>query len=161
MNFYDFFIFITRFVLANVIELYHIREPEDGKLSSTETAHRFVYNLMQIRDVASNMISTEAFSTENLCSMSEENRSAMSDVTKILKDDSFRRLWMSLSKAYEYIGSGQRNFYKVSYSNQKGCLSVACLKSDCIVVDDITFLMREIHGPEDLVRLIDTALHNG
>ncbi|KAM0900933.1 hypothetical protein ACQ4PT_020319 [Festuca glaucescens] len=159
MNFYDFFIFITRFVLANVIELYHIREPEDAKLNSTETAHPFVYNLMQIRDVASKMISTEAFSTKNLCIISEENRSAMSDVTKILKDDSFRRLWMSLSKAYAYIGRGQRSFDQMRYLNQKGCLSVACLKSDCNVVDDITFLMREIHGPEDLVRLIDAALH--
>jgi hypothetical protein len=161
MNFYDFFIFITRFVLANVIELYHIREPKDAKLTSTETGHRFVYNLMQIRDVASKMISTEAFSTKNLRIISEENRTAMSDITKVLKDACFRRLWMSLSEAYQYIGSGQRGCYKARYLNEEGCLSVACLKSDCNVVDDITFLMCEIHGPGDLVRLIDTALHEG
>ncbi|CAM0881308.1 unnamed protein product [Alopecurus aequalis] len=151
MNFYDFFIFITRFVLANVIELYHVQEPKGAKLNSTEAAHQFVFNLMQLRNVASKMLSTEAFSTENLCIISEENQSAMSDVTKILKDDSFRRLWKSLSEAYEYIGSGQRNFCKARYLSQKGCLSVACLKSDCSVVDDITSLMREIHGPGDLV----------
>uniref|UniRef100_A0A453ET29 JmjC domain-containing protein n=1 Tax=Aegilops tauschii subsp. strangulata TaxID=200361 RepID=A0A453ET29_AEGTS len=158
MNFYDFFIFITRFVLANVIELYHVQKPEDAKVNSPEATHHYVYNLMQIREVASKMISAEAFSIENLCVISEGNRSAMSDVTKILKDDGFRRLWMTLSEAYECIRRGQRILYKVRYLNQKGCLSVTCLKSYCNVVDRITFFMRVIRGPEDLVRLIDTAL---
>nr|BAK03160.1 predicted protein [Hordeum vulgare subsp. vulgare] len=159
MNFYDFFIFLTRFVLANVIELYHIQEPEDAKHNSPEATHHYVYNLMQIREVASKMISAEAFSIENLCVVSEGNRSAMSDVTKILKDDGFRRLWMTLSEVYEYIHNGQRILYEMRCLNQKGCLSATCLKSDCNVVNRIDFLMREIHGPEDLVRLIDSALH--
>jgi len=55
MNFYDFFIFITRFVLANVIELYHIQEPEDAKLNSPEATHHYVYNLMQICHVRSDV----------------------------------------------------------------------------------------------------------
>ena len=51
MNFYDFFIFIVRFALANVIELYHVQQPEVATFS-TETAHHFVYNLKSIRNVA-------------------------------------------------------------------------------------------------------------
>jgi hypothetical protein len=46
-------------------------------------------------------------------------------------------------------------------SSQKGCLSVTCLKSDCNVVGDITSFKREIHGPVDLVILIDSALSDG
>lgn len=161
MNFYDFFIFITRFALANVIELHHIQKPEDAIFNSAETAHHFVYNLMSIRNVASKMISTEAFSNENLFSISEENQSAFLDVIKILEEKNFRRLSMALSKAYEHIDRGQRNCHETRASNQKGCLSVMCLKSDCNVVDHVASLVSEIHGPEDLVRLIDGALSDG
>jgi hypothetical protein len=38
---------------------------------------------------------------------------------------------------------------------------VICLKSDCNVVDYITSLVDEICGPEDLTRLIDSALSHG
>lgn len=51
MNFYDFFVFIVRFALANVIELYHLQQPEVATLS-TETAHHLVYNLTSIHNVA-------------------------------------------------------------------------------------------------------------
>ncbi|KAK3164519.1 hypothetical protein QOZ80_1AG0020350 [Eleusine coracana subsp. coracana] len=55
MNFYDFFIFIVRFTLANAIELCHIQQLEDTVIP-TETAHHLVYNLTSIRNVASKMI---------------------------------------------------------------------------------------------------------
>uniref|UniRef100_A0A0E0JJW8 JmjC domain-containing protein n=1 Tax=Oryza punctata TaxID=4537 RepID=A0A0E0JJW8_ORYPU len=154
MNFYDFFVFITRFALANIIELYHIQNPKESALSSTETANHFIYNLMSIRNVASKMISTEAFNTENICNISEQNRSAFSDIIKILEEESFRRLLVALSEAYNYINRGQRDCLKMRDSNQKGCLSVTCLKSDCNVVGHITSFMREIHGPVDLMRKV-------
>uniref|UniRef100_A0A804QMT6 JmjC domain-containing protein n=1 Tax=Zea mays TaxID=4577 RepID=A0A804QMT6_MAIZE len=160
MNFYDFFVFIVRFALANVVELYHLQQPEVATLS-TETAHHLVYNLMSIRNVASKMTTTEAFTTENrLCSVSEDNRSAFSNIKQILEEESFRRLSMTLSKAYDHIDRGQRSL-KSSISYRKGCSSVICLKSDCNVVDYITSLVDEICGPEDLTRLIDSALSHG
>ncbi|CAD6231255.1 unnamed protein product [Miscanthus lutarioriparius] len=160
MNFYDFFVFIVRFALANVIELYHLQQPEVATLS-TETAHHLVYNLTSIRSVASKMTKTEAFTTENhLCSISEDNRSAFSNIKQILEEESFRRLSMTVSKAYDHIDSGQRSL-KSSTSYLKGCSSVICLKSDCNVVDHITSLVDEVCGPEDLVRLIDRALSDG
>ncbi|KAL6899066.1 hypothetical protein ACP4OV_005724 [Aristida adscensionis] len=122
---------------------------------STETTHHFVYNLGSIRNVASMMRNTEAFSTENLCRISEDNRSAFSNVKQILEEESFRRLSVTLSKAYRHIDRGQQT------SNQEGSLSVSCLKSDCNVVDHIASLISEVHGPEDLVRLIDSALSDG
>uniref|UniRef100_A0A0E0FMX5 JmjC domain-containing protein n=1 Tax=Oryza nivara TaxID=4536 RepID=A0A0E0FMX5_ORYNI len=151
MNFYDFFVFITRFALANIVELYHIQNPKDTDFISAETANHFVYNLMSIRDVASKMVSTEAFNTENICNISEQNRSAFSDIIKILEEESFRRLLVALSKAYNYIDRGQKDCLKMKDSSQKGCLSVTCLKPDCNVVGDIISFMREIHGPMDLL----------
>lgn len=160
MNFYDFFIFIVRFALANVIELYHLQQPELATFSA-ETAHQFVYNLTSIHSVASKMTTTEAFSTENLCSISEDNRSAFCNVKQILEDESFRSLLMTLSKAYDSIDREQRNYLQSWTSYPKGCLSVTCLKSDCNVVDHITSLIDVVCGPEDLLRLIDSALSEG
>lgn len=160
MNFYDFFVFIVRFALANVIELYHLQQPEVATLS-TETAHHLVYNLTSIRNVALIMTTSEAFTTDNhLCSISEDNRSAFSNIKQILEEESFRRLLMALSKAYDHIDKGQRSL-KSSISYLNGCSSVICLKSDCNVVDHITSLVDEVYGPEDLVRLIDSALSDG
>jgi hypothetical protein len=160
MNFYDFFVFIVRFALANAIELYHLQQPEAATFS-TETVHHFIYNLKSIRDVASKMTTAVAFTTENLRSISEDNHSAFSNVKQILEEENFRRLLMALSKAYEHIDRGQRNCPKSCTSYPKGCLSVICLKSDCNIVDHITSLINEIYVPADLVTLIDSALSDG
>lgn len=107
------------------------------------------------------MTSTEAFTTENyLCSISEDNRSAFSNVKQILEEESFGRLSMTLSKAYDDIDRGRRSL-KSPMSYLKGCSSVICPKSDCSVVDHITSLVDEVCGPEDLVRLIDSVLSDG
>jgi hypothetical protein len=153
MNFYDFFIFIVRFTLANAIELYHIQQP-DGAAIPTDIARQFIYNLTSIRNVASKMTGTDAFSTDNLCHISKDNRSAFSNIKQILGEASFRRLWMTLSKTCEHIGSAPKNCLKTGFSNEKGCLSLSCLKSECDVVDRISTLTCEVRGPEDLVSLI-------
>lgn len=157
MNFYDFFVFIVRFALANVIELYHLQQPELATFLR-ESAHHFVYNLKSIRNVASEMTTTEAFTTENLQSISENNRSAFSNVKQILEDENFRRLLMTVSKSFEHIDRGQRNCVKSCTSYLKGCSSVICLKSDCNIVDHIISLIDEVCVPADLVTLIDSAL---
>uniref|UniRef100_A0A0D9YAA5 Uncharacterized protein n=1 Tax=Oryza glumipatula TaxID=40148 RepID=A0A0D9YAA5_9ORYZ len=93
MNFYDFFVFVPRFALANIVELYHIQNPKETALSSTETANHFVYNLMSIRN---------NFNAENICNISEQNRNAFSDIIKILEEESFSRLLVALSKAHRH-----------------------------------------------------------
>jgi hypothetical protein len=123
MNFYDFFIFIVRFTLANAIELYHIQQP-DGTAITTDIAHQFVYNLTSIRNVASKMTGTDAFSTDNLGHISEDNRGAFSNIRQILGEGSFRRLWMTLSKTCEHIDSAPKTCLKTRFSNEMGCLSV-------------------------------------
>ncbi|GJM94197.1 hypothetical protein PR202_ga10821 [Eleusine coracana subsp. coracana] len=155
MNFYDFFIFIVRFTLANAIELCHIQQLEDTVIP-TETAHHLVYNLTSIRNVASKMIGTDAFCTDNLLHISDDNHTAFSNIKEILEEDSFRRLLMTLSETYEHIGRAERICFNTRVSSQMGCLSLSCLKSDCNVVDHICTC--EVHGPEDLVRLIDNVL---
>lgn len=157
MNFYDFFVFIVRFALANIIELYHRQQPEVATFLG-ESAHHFVYNLKSIRNVASTMTTTEAFTTENIGSISEDNCSAFSNVKRILEEENFRRLLMTLSKSYEHIHRRQINCLKSCTSYLKGCLSVICLKSDCNIVDHIISLIYEVCVPADLVILIDSAL---
>ncbi|CAO2190597.1 unnamed protein product [Urochloa humidicola] len=107
------------------------------------------------------MTTTEAFTTENLRSISEDNHSAFSNVKQILEEESFRRLLMTVSKAYEHIDRGQRNCVKSYSSCPKGCLSVICLRSGCNVVDHITSLIDEVCAPADLVTLIDGVLSDG
>ncbi|TVU34048.1 hypothetical protein EJB05_15873, partial [Eragrostis curvula] len=132
-------------------------QKEDAAIPA-EIAHHFVFNLTSIRNVASKMISTDAFSTGNLLHISEDNRGAFSNIKQILEEDSFRRLLTSLSKAYKNLDSEQRTCLKTRVSTQEGCLSVSCLKSDCSVVDEISNFTCEVRGPEDLVRLIDNVL---
>ena len=107
------------------------------------------------------MLTTEAFTTENLRSISEDNRNAFSNVKQILEEESFRRLLVTLSQAYEHIDRGQRHCLKSSTSYQKSCLSAICLNSDCNVVDHIISLISEVCVPADLVTLIDSALSDG
>lgn len=148
MNFYDFFIFITRFALANITQIFLLQNVKDAASNSSIKADHFVCNLKSIHAVASRMTSVDAFAPRNLSSCSVENRSAFSDVKKILKEESFHQLCAALLKTYEYI-HGQGNNTEMRNSNRRGFFRVA---------DDITAFISEICGPEDLVRLIEYAL---
>ncbi|OAY79583.1 JmjC domain-containing protein 4, partial [Ananas comosus] len=141
MNFYDFFIFITRFALANITQIFLLQNVKDAASNSSIKADHFVCNLKSIHAVASRMTSVDAFAPRNLSSCSVENRSAFSDVKKILKEESFHQLCAALLKTYEYI-HGQGNNTEMRNSNRRGFFRVA---------DDITAFISEICGPEDLV----------
>ncbi|XP_074579925.1 arginine-specific demethylase JMJ20 isoform X2 [Curcuma longa] len=111
MNFYDFMIFITRFTLSNIVQLFHLRH-EEGSLNSLATrSNLFITNL----------------------------------ISKIIHEQEFQDLSRALRMAYECI-----NTTKLKEGSQT--------VSDSAFFDFVTSLGSKIHGPEDLVGLIDRVL---
>ncbi|KAJ3679710.1 hypothetical protein LUZ60_017721 [Juncus effusus] len=147
MNFYDFFIFVTRFALANLIELYHAQ--------NSKITHHFVHNLTSIHDVLAKMKLEEAFNAHNLKNISFENQSAFSDISLIVLDKSFHELRKALVKTYEEISMKDRNFTEFEKSF---CSSINCLDKDCDVIDLMLDFVSKINGPEGLINLIDRFL---
>uniref|UniRef100_A0A0D9YAA6 Uncharacterized protein n=1 Tax=Oryza glumipatula TaxID=40148 RepID=A0A0D9YAA6_9ORYZ len=126
MNFYDFFVFVPRFALANIVELYHIQNPKETALSSTETANHFVYNLI--------------ISMPRIFVTSQNKTGMLSLISsKYWKKRASAGYWW---RCQRHIDTGQRDCLKMKDSSQKGCLSVTCLKSDHNVVGDITSFKR-------------------
>ncbi|XP_072993654.1 arginine-specific demethylase JMJ20 [Typha latifolia] len=158
MNFYDFFVFITRFALANLTKNYHLGNAEDAASSSSQNAHYYIHNLLAIHAVVSKMKSVEAFAPENFSSCSAENRSAFSDIEKILKEKSFHELCEALIETYGCIDAGYKHRLEIRNSHQQEFLCANCSRSNCQFVNHITSFLSEICSPEELVRLIEHAL---
>jgi hypothetical protein len=148
MNFYDFFIFITRYALANIIELYHV---PDSKI-----AIHLHHNLTSIRDVASKMKSQEAFITQNLRMISAENYDAFSDIGKAFGENKFHEVCEAVIKAYNSVDGELVDDIMLEKRKgiKKGCFSINCSKDDCDVARVVKRLVSKICGPEDLVDLI-------
>lgn len=157
MNFYDFFIFITRFALANLTGLYHLRDKEDSVSEASSKALHLIDNLVSIRAVALSMKSVEAFAEENLNSCSEENRIAYSDIENILKEPEFLELCMALMRTY---GTLEGKAHDSEVRNSSFCAKdlLNCLRGGCANLDFIDVSGSKIHSPVDLVRLIDHAI---
>ena len=150
MNYYDFFIFITRFTLAILTLLYNFRN--DGDIShSPSAAHNLICNLISIREVASRMISAEAFAEENINSCSEGNLSAFSDIENITKEPNFVELCMAISRTYETIEEGK----KQDHGEKNNQISSSHWKLEVIEACG-----SKIRTPEDLVKAIDQAISN-
>lgn len=162
MNFYDFFILITRFVLANMIQLYHLKKKEDAVSNSSNKAHHFIGNLVSIRAVASKMKSFGAFAGENLNSCSIENRSAFSDVKKILEEKDFHELCVALVKAYETTDERWGQNFEIGKAPPcpEDSLLLNCSRADRGVPNFVTASLSQICGPEDLIILIEHAIIN-
>lgn len=160
MNFYDFLILLTRFALANMIPLYHLRNEEVAVSNSSNKAHHFMSNLVSIRAVASKMKSFEAF--ENLSSCSVENRNAFSDVKKILEEKDFHELCMALVRTYETTDEQWKQNFELENTPlcPKGSLLLNCSRADCGVQNFVTASNSWISGPEDLIRLVEYAIIN-
>lgn len=157
MNFYDFMIFITRFTLGNVIQLFHLRHGEAFINSSPTKSCRFITNLISIRAVASKLKCLEAFAEENLISCSVENLTAFSDVHKIMEEQEFHDLCCALKSTYD---SEDEKWEKDSQSNTmlfcRGCCE--CLNADSDLFRSVISLDSKIRGPEELVNLIDRVM---
>ncbi|KAF5732171.1 jmjC domain-containing protein 4-like isoform X1 [Tripterygium wilfordii] len=99
MNFYDFFIFLTRFFLANTFQLYNLPEAySDSVWNLPPVVHTFVLNLVYIRKIASRMKSVGVLAgNDSLCL----------DVRKTLDDPLFLEMSMDLSRTYGMIHEEQ------------------------------------------------------
>ncbi|CAL9760646.1 unnamed protein product [Musa acuminata subsp. burmannicoides] len=157
MNFYDFMIFITRFTLGNIIQLFHLRH-EEGSINNLLTKSRyFITNLMSIRAVASKIKTVEAFAEENLKSCSVENHTAFSDVQKIFEEPEFHDLCSALKRTYESID----NPWEQDPQTRTALFSQDCFKcrkTDSGFLDFVISPTSKVCGPEDLVSLIDHAM---
>lgn len=151
MNFYDFMIFITRFTLSNIVQLFHLRH-EEGSLTSLVTrSNLFITNLISVRSVATKMKFAEAFTEENINSRSEENLIAFSDIQKIIHEREFQDLSSALRMAYECINN------KLKEEGSQTERTQDCFPYSTFF-DFITSLGSKIQSPEDLVGLIDRVL---
>ncbi|XP_078154046.1 arginine-specific demethylase JMJ20-like [Carex rostrata] len=155
MNFYDLFIFITRYALANIIELYHV--------PNSKIAIHLVHNLTSIQDVALKMTSEEAFSAQNVRSISWENYDAFSDIGKAFEEKKFHELCEAVIKTYKSVESDEEDGIKFEMRNgikKGGCFSINCSKDDCDVPGLVKGLVSKISGPQDLVDLMGRVMES-
>ncbi|XP_042383654.1 2-oxoglutarate and iron-dependent oxygenase JMJD4-like [Zingiber officinale] len=149
MNFYDFMIFITRFTLGNIVQLFHLRHEEGSLNSSVTRSNLFIANLISVRSVATKMKFAEAFTEENINSCSEENLNAFS-IQKIMHEREFQDLSSALRMTYECINTKLKEGSLTEITRDS--------ETDSAFFDFITSLGSKIHGPGDLVGLIDRVL---
>ncbi|XVF09343.1 hypothetical protein REPUB_Repub07fG0084200 [Reevesia pubescens] len=135
MNFNDFFIFISRFALANVMELYYLHGESNSESSiwhRSATVRHFALNLASIRKVALKMIS-EGGVQGNL---------GILDLRESLSDPKFLKLCTGLGRIYAVIHE-QENW--------------SCTMKKVLIADFEKF-GSQVCSPEDLVKLIDYAV---
>ncbi|KAI0523165.1 hypothetical protein KFK09_005557 [Dendrobium nobile] len=142
MNFYDFFVFISRFALANLVLLRDLKNVESVVSHLRSTAFNALNNIRAIHLVASSMGSVEAFAEENLNSCSEENRIAYSEVKRIMEDLDFHDLCATLRVTLRAVCEGLHD-YNVEIRPEKIDLAIS---SDF-----------KIGNPLELVKLIQNA----
>lgn len=149
MSYYDFFIFITRFALANCCLLYHLRNGDASQPQSK--ACSLISNLLSIRVVVSRMMSAEAFDEENLKRCAEGGFCVFADIKKNTGEEDFLKLCTAISRTYETIEEGQGR-----YCNEKDMLKFSMAE----MLEVIEACGSGICTPEDLVKLIDLAISN-
>ncbi|KAJ7945836.1 jmjC domain-containing protein 4 [Quillaja saponaria] len=140
MNFYDFFMFITRFSLANLVLLcYLIGEHGSPRRSLSALAQNLALNLGTIRDIAVEI--------KCMCSL-EGNYRCLLDTIETLEDPKFFKLCMGLARTYGMIN--------------KQCLRCSdfekALMEDLIDLDILKKYSSQVCTPEDLIKFIDNAV---
>ncbi|TXG50233.1 hypothetical protein EZV62_022757 [Acer yangbiense] len=131
MNFYDFFTFISRFALVNVVQLFHLHN-ENSMWNSTSTAQHLVLNLVSIRKIAINM---------KTVGVSAADCGFFMDLKETLDDPKFLKFCTGMCQTYGMI------------HKQTKC---SCDMKKALMVDFGGF-GSSISTPEDLVKFIDYA----
>ncbi|KAK6261258.1 hypothetical protein QUC31_007074 [Theobroma cacao] len=135
MNFNDFFIFISRFSLANVVELYYIHNESKSKSSNrhwSDMVQHFAQNLASMRKIALKMKS-EGGVQGNL---------GILDLRESLSDPKFLKLCSGLGRIYAVIHE-QENW--------------SCTMRKVLMAEFENYGSR-VCSPEDLVKFIDYAV---
>ncbi|OVA19880.1 JmjC domain [Macleaya cordata] len=143
MNFSDFFTFITRFSIANLIQL-HSLVKDYGKhiYDSSSATHHLISNLTSIKKVALNMKSMESFSG---------NSGLLLDVTEVLEEPDFMKLCLALDRIYGILRDEQ---WKHS-SDRKETMKLDF--GDLYFIEDSCC---KVSCPNDLIRLITYVVTN-
>ncbi|KAJ4962093.1 hypothetical protein NE237_022003 [Protea cynaroides] len=140
MNFSDFFIFISRFSLANLIQLYHlVRYHQNGACDLFTKIQHLASNLMSIRNVCVKMESIEGFGG---------NIAALLDIRDVLEEPEFLDLCMALSKTYEIM------------DEQRGQIPEMEKEIFGVDLEDISFIEAsdtKVSTPKDLIRGLNYA----
>ena len=139
MNFYDFFIFITRFCLANLVQLCHLlRDCENPTWSSSALAQHLALNLQSVRKIAVKINSIGGVAGSH---------GFFLNIRETLEDPGFLNLCMGLERTYGMIHKQQSCFDK-----KKDLLD------DLTNFDIIRTYSSQICTAKDLVRFIDNAI---
>ncbi|KAK7835162.1 jmjc domain-containing protein 4 [Quercus suber] len=140
MNFYDFFIFITHFCLANLVQLCHLlRDCKNPTWSSSTVARHLALNLRSLRNIAVKINSIGGVAGSH---------GFFLDIRETLDDPTFLNLCVGLENTFGMI-----------HKKQSFCFDT---KKD--LVDDLTSLDiirtygSQICTAKDLVRFIDIAI---
>ncbi|KAH9776294.1 JmjC domain-containing protein [Citrus sinensis] len=133
MNFYDFFSFISRFSLVNVVILFHLRRDYENQIwSSSPVARHLALNLVSIRKIALKMKSVNDVAGSFGFFM---------DLKETLDDPKFLKLCMGFCRTYGMI-----------HEEEKWTCEIK--KALMLDFEDYDSL---ISSPEDLVKFIDFA----
>ncbi|KAL9243129.1 hypothetical protein vseg_017056 [Gypsophila vaccaria] len=135
MNFHDFFTFITRMSLANLVHLCNITEGSriDSQTSCPCVQH-VVRNLLHVRKVALKMSST----------ILAEDSGISLDIRNSLEDPVFQELYSAMSRTYKKLHEQCSHSFE-----DKGCIDIH---------DSIDTVVSHVSNSKDLISFIDSIL---
>lgn len=134
MNFFDFFIFLSRFFLANIAQLCcQHGDNEISVSSSSQVAHHLAVNLVSIRRIALKMKSIDGVAG---------NRGFFLDLRETLDDPEFLKLCIDVGRTYAMISRQQNG----SFHTKKALMA------------ELVHYTSHICSPDDFVKFIDYAV---
>jgi hypothetical protein len=139
MNFYDFFVFITSFCLANLVQLCYLLRDCKSTWSLSPVAQHLALNLGSVRKIVCKIKSVGGLAG---------NHGFFLDMRETLDDPRFLHLCTGLERVYEMI------------HKQQSC----CFDTKKDLVDDLRDLdttrtySSQVFTAEDLVSFIDNAI---
>ncbi|XP_061953939.1 arginine-specific demethylase JMJ20 isoform X2 [Populus nigra] len=134
MNFSDFFIFLSRFFSANILQLYcQLREEGISVWGSSKMAKHLVFNLASIRRIALKLTSMDVVAG---------NHGFFLDLMETLDDPNFLKLFIDVGRAYGKI------------HEQQNC---SCDTKKAWMVEFLDY-SSHIRNPEDFVKFIDYSV---
>lgn len=141
MNFYDFLIFITRFCLANLVQLSYFLRDSKPIQSLSPLAQHLALNLGSIQNIASKIKSVGSLSG---------NQGFFLDMKETLDDPMFLNLCIELERVYEMLHKQQNCHFDTK----------KILVDDLRDLDNIRTNRSQVFTAEDLVHLIENAITN-
>ncbi|KAL5749551.1 hypothetical protein ACOSP7_024154 [Xanthoceras sorbifolium] len=135
MNLYDFFTFISRFALVNVVQLFHLLRDDDNSMwNSSPTAQHLTLNLVSIRKIALRM---------KTVGVPAADYGFFLDLKETLEDPKFLKFCTGLHRTYGTIHNKH--------------IKCSCDMKKALMIDFGGYYSSSISTPEDLIKFIDYA----